>query len=134
VAEPGLRAEVKARLALNDEEVDEWAVHGVCGIPSERLLGYLNDPESLPRTFAVGFVSAFAGFLLAAETLKDILGAPVPLNDRTPRTVFTFHRAADHANGAGAYLRDPQCPACAPGEIRTRIWAERFAQAPPTRP
>jgi hypothetical protein len=74
-----------------------------------------------------------AGTMLAAETMKEVLGADVPLSDRRPRAALQFWRPAAETNRSGPYGRDPECPMCEPGRPATKIWGRRFEEFRPQR-
>jgi hypothetical protein len=124
----GVEADVSA------EEARAWSREGRCGQAGERLLGYIRQNDEGPRRFAVGFTSVMAGTMLAAETMKEVLGAEdVPLSDRRPRAALQFWRPAAETNRSGPYGRDPECPMCEPGRPATKIWGRRFEEFRPQR-
>ena len=126
-----------ARLA-SDAGVDiadgkAWIQTGKCGVAGERLLPFIRRNESGPNRFAVGFVSVMAGTLLAAETVKDVIGVSAPLNDTSQRASFQFWNPAAAINAARPYLRDGACPMCTEGILATSVWDKRFKNLPPSR-
>lgn len=101
-----------------------------CGEPTQHLLNAmrLTEQEQATPQFAVGFVSASAGVLLAAETLKMAIAAAPTLNATANRMVLQFFRpAANHP--PTRYARDAHCRLCAPG-IPLTVWSKRFQQNP----
>ena len=133
--EYGELAELAAAHDVAVEEVEAWVVRGECGRASERLLPALRDELRLPPEFAISFVSSLAGVLLAAELLKDMFAAEVPLNDSNVRFVFQFAKALARTNRPGPYLADRTCPLCGPeaNEIAVAKWAERARALSPLR-
>lgn len=123
---PRLQKLVVDELGLNAEEVATWAHAGNCGMTGERVLGYFRAIDSAPTRFAVGFVSAMAGILLAAETIKESMSATVPLRNDLSRAVFQFVVPASPVNGAKRYLRDTDCTLCSPHNLAHGIWTKRF--------
>jgi hypothetical protein len=132
--------ELRARVgAMSAEERHTWAsqsgvslgdvedfVSGKCGRPSDRLRQALLGHESLPDDFAVGFVSALAGTLLAAEGLKETMGAATPLHDTASSLKVNFWDPRTALARANA--RDPRCTLCVPGAVSTEIWRRRWEQ------
>jgi hypothetical protein len=120
-----------AQAGVNEAAARRWLDRPACGQVGDRLLAALqrDTAEPAPR-FAVGFTSVMAGTLLAAETVKLLVGraicdAPPNANNVT----FQFLRPTAAANAAAPLARDPRCPACAPATAATRIWQRRFDQA-----
>jgi hypothetical protein len=115
----------------------EWIRSGDCGMAGARLLPYLRQSDqtggSQPQRFAVSFVSVMTGTLLAAETVKDVLGADVPLTDTSSRLVFQFWTPTARTNRAAPYPRDPACPMCIPGTPAVTISKRRFLDLLPQR-
>jgi hypothetical protein len=102
----------------------EWLSKPRCGMPGERLLSVMTRAEGEP-SFAVPFVSAMAGTMLAAEFIKDYLDHGGPLSDLRQRAVFQFFRPLARTNGASVYQRDPQCRMCDPASTACTIWKSR---------
>jgi molybdopterin/thiamine biosynthesis adenylyltransferase len=111
------------------EDAREWAYRGACGTTGDRVRDALRNGESRGEAFAVPFVSCAAGTLLAAETVKEQLDAPMPLSPRLARAVVQFWRPAQSA-GAKLYRRDPTCPTCRPGTDAMAAWFARTADRP----
>lgn len=125
-------ADLAAQAGISVSDVRGWASTGKCGLAGDRLLEILRREQDEP-VFAVSFVSVLAGTMVAAELLKDVLGAPI-LSNGTPRSVFQFHTPLARTNRAARYDRDPGCPMCEPGAAAGRTWAKRFAALAPHRP
>lgn len=119
-------------VGISASDAKVWAREGKCGMAGERLLPYLRRDQGETRQFAVGFVSVMAGTMLAAETIKDVVGACVPLTDVIQRASFQFWEPTASSNQASPYLRDPSCPMC---NVQTKnlIWTSRFQALLPLR-
>jgi molybdopterin/thiamine biosynthesis adenylyltransferase len=126
-------ATLAAEVDISTEEAKAWSWEGRCGQAGERLLNHIRQTDEGPRQFTVGFVSVMAGTLLAAETVKDICGADVPLSDKLSRAVVQFWHPTARTNKPGFFGRDPGCSACKPGEPSTKVWGRRFEQLQPLR-
>ena len=126
-------AALGAEANVSVEEARAWSLEGRCGQAGERLLSHIRQNDEGPRQFAVGFVSVMAGTLLAAESMKDVLGADAPLSDKRPRAALQFWHPTANTNRAGPYARDPQCPMCEPHKPATKIWGRRFEAFQPQR-
>ncbi|WP_119321597.1 ThiF family adenylyltransferase [Capsulimonas corticalis] len=129
--DPELALEVSKSLHISVAEVHAWAQNATCGETGDRILGYLRHADDGPDRFAVGFVSVMAGALLAAETIKELLHSPLPLNDIRNRATFQFVTPASPWNGSKPYRREEQCTLCAPGTDAHRIWTKRFQSHAP---
>jgi len=121
-----------AAVDITRQEAKEWLNTGKCGLPGERLLSHLRHIEGEPA-FAVGFVSVIAGTMLAAEFIKDCVGADSPLSAAAQRAVFQFHVPLARTNRAALYTRDSNCPMCNPTTIACQKWAERYSRLLPRR-
>src|SRR5207249_495907 len=95
---------ISAAAGITTEEANEWVESGSCGLAGERLLPFIRQSRKNPRQFAVGFVSAMAGTMLASEAVKDTLGCNVPLSDHVQRALFQFWNPSSQLNCASAYL------------------------------
>lgn len=94
-------------------------------------LSLRRQAEPVQARFAVGFTSAMAGTLLAAETVKTLLKQPMRETDPLHNNVtFQFLRPTAHVNAASPLARDPQCPACAPEHPALDTWRRRAAGRP----
>ena len=133
-AAPDQLAAVAARAGISIQDARKWAVEGGCGAVDGAMLRTLGiqDDDHGAGEFAVAFVSAFAGTLLAAEAIKETLGAPAGLGDAANRASVQFLRPRA-VRGPAPFARDPHCPACRPGPAR-EIWARRRADWGPARP
>jgi hypothetical protein len=105
-----------------------WISTEKCGQEGSALLQYLRttDSDQSVGSFSVGFTSVLAGVLLAAEFVKDSLGAEVPLDGSKNRGNFQFWDLLSEVNSASFIARDTECPCCAPDRPGLRIWSERF--------
>lgn len=109
------------------EQLQRWAEEGGCGEVAAAVLARIKSADVTPGMFAVGFVSALAGTMLAAEIVKEHLGQSDLLNDSFQTAKFQFLQPLAHANGrASAVRRDPNCPACTPGGAAVKVWRGRF--------
>ncbi|MFB6753578.1 ThiF family adenylyltransferase [Streptomyces sp. NPDC056353] len=127
---PAVQA-LAAEAGVSETEVRRWLERGECGEVGTRLLQSLRrQAEPVQARFAVGFTSATAGTLLAAETIKTLLGEP--MRKAAPQhnnVTFQFLRPTAHVNAASPLARDPQCPACAPTHPAIDTWRQRAANA-----
>ena len=114
------------------EEARRWAELGECGSSGDRVRDALRTGGSPIRTFAVGFVSCAAGTMLAAEAVKEAMGAAVPLSASLQRTSVQFF-TPQQSPGAMPYLRDDSCPMCQPGQPAASEWRRRMADWPDRR-
>ncbi len=117
-----------AEAGVTEADVQRWLDRGDCDQVGMRLLATLHrqEPEP-PARFAVGFTSVMAGALLAAETIKTLLGHPMAATLPDANNVtFQFLRPAAAVNAVALLGRDPRCPACSPANPATRIWSNRF--------
>lgn len=120
-----------AEAGIPQTEVHRWLERGDCGEVGTRLLRSLRrQAEPAQPRFAVGFTSAAAGTLLAAETVKTLLKQP--LRQTAPHhnnVTFQFLNPTAHVNATSTLARDPQCPACAPTHPALGTWQRRAADA-----
>jgi molybdopterin/thiamine biosynthesis adenylyltransferase len=140
-----VESDPSVRKRLRDMSPDELhAFAGVSKVDLDALEAYLAAPEcgeiasrvlssaraSGPEIaqFAVGFVSAIAGVLLAAETMKEVAGLGGPLDETYARAVFQFENASAESNGLTRHLRDPQCAVCAAGGAVVDVWKTRYPE------
>ncbi|GLY38867.1 hypothetical protein Amsp01_048910 [Amycolatopsis sp. NBRC 101858] len=110
-------------------EVADWVEQGSCDEVGARLLRTLRAAEQgrEPPRFAVGFTSVMAGVLLAAETIKTLIGTPLTSDSpRSNNVTFQFFAPASNINGAEHRARDLSCAACAPTNPATAVWRRRF--------
>ncbi len=106
-----------------------WAATGECGTAGERVRDRLRANDGGVPLWTVPFVSCAAGTMLAAEAVKEALGATAPLNIATPRATIQFW-LPDRSLGAKPYQRDSTCPMCAPGSMAADIWGQRVTDGP----
>lgn len=122
---------------VDEADVQRWLDRGNCDEVGTRLLTTLQQAEpEPPARFAVGFTSAMAGTLLAAETIKTVLNQPMtPTSPELNNATFQFLNPTAPVNEARPLARDPRCPACASTNPATAIWQRRITQfnARPTR-
>lgn len=119
-----------SELDVNREAVVQWLNRGDCSEVGDRLLAALrrDQPDAAPR-FAVGFTSAFAGTLLAAETVKLHMKMPMAQNDSSfNNATFQFLKPRSPVNEPRALGADPSCPACSPTNVATSVWRNRIQQ------
>lgn len=124
-------ADLASDEATGPAELLAWRDGGQCSAVAGRILDRLRH-RSEETQFAVGFVSALAGVLLAAQAIKDAMpesGAEStvspPLSGRAARTVYSLLDLGSPAAGPSAYARDPRCPACDPSRPALQIWQSR---------
>ena len=122
----GPSPELAAAAGVSLEELEGWQKHGGCGQVEARVLGAVRAGAQEPERFAVGFVSVLAGTLLAAQTVKEVIGGAPALTDEVNRAVFQFFRPWARSNGVRPHARRPTCPACPPGTQATAIWRSRY--------
>ncbi|MDF3140862.1 ThiF family adenylyltransferase [Streptomyces sp. T21Q-yed] len=120
-----------ADVGISRSEVQRWLDRGECGEVGTRLLESLRrQAEPHQARFAVGFTSAMAGTLLAAETIKLLLGQPMHPGEPDHNNVtFQFLKPTALVNASSRLARDPQCPACAPTNRALGVWRRRTASA-----
>ena len=117
-----LQAVTAESLGESLDTIREAAVKRQCSTTTERILGYLKRSADEPVNFAVSFVSALAGVLLASEHCKSqINGAPILGGDAQWLT-FQFFDPTSSVNSVGFLPRDSQCPLCIPGDFGTMHW------------
>lgn len=119
-----------SELGLDGEAVEQWLDRGGCSEVGDRLLAALrrDNPSIAPR-FAVGFTSAFAGALLAAETVKHKMKIPMVKSDSSfNNTTFQFLKPQSSVNESRMLRADPSCPACSSPNAATTIWRNRIEQ------
>ncbi|MGW1271848.1 ThiF family adenylyltransferase [Streptomyces sp. NPDC002491] len=128
--EPALRA-LAAEAEVPEAEIRRWLERGECGEVGARLLQSLRrQADPVQTRFAVGFTSAAAGTLLAAETVKTLMGQP--MREAVPQhnnVTLQFLKPTAHVNATSPLARDPQCPVCAPTHPAIGTWRQRAAEA-----
>lgn len=106
--------------------VRRWANQGGCSEIADAALKQFREQDEPPSMFAVGFVSALAGVLLACELVKEHLGRPSVLDDTRQTVKFQFWNPEVASNGRPQrVMRDPTCPACSPSGAGAATWAQR---------
>jgi molybdopterin/thiamine biosynthesis adenylyltransferase len=118
---------ISRELAISLEDAMLWAVHGVCGYAGDRLIAHLRD-SGAAAAFAVGFVSVLAGTMLAAQTVKEIMGTAHPFSGVACRSVFQFMTPESDRNAPTAYRRDERCAMCDPAAPAGQVWRTRYAR------
>lgn len=106
---------------------------GACDSVTDRYMNALRDrygDTAGTHRFAVGFVSAAAGVLLATTTIKYLKGDLRAPDGPSRRQVLQFQRPAAASNGVGDYARDQACPRCGPNPAMP-VWLERYEAWPP---
>jgi hypothetical protein len=120
--------ELAEAIGVDTDEVRRRLDAPGCDMISDRMLAQLRakyGTDATPARFAVGFTSAMAGVLLAAETFRlhlDPASRPV---GASARTTFQFRRPGSPLNGRHAYPRDQACPKCALTNPAMAIWRTR---------
>lgn len=125
--ETGALEQVAVELGAEMGDLVERLRSGACDALSERMLERLRRRfgDTAPAQFAVGFGSAMAGTMLAAETIRFVTGLAGELEGPSRRATFQFQRPGSAVNGVRPYRRDESCPKCLPGSRATQIWAGR---------
>lgn len=126
------RGEMMTEVGGTAEHLTEWITRGTCSEVVDRLLAKIRLRPQEHR-FAVGFVSALAGSLLAAQAIKDGLvrsGAlepgVVPLSGDMARARYPMLQIGGPVAGPTRYGRDTNCSACDPSTPAGQIWRKRF--------
>ena len=132
----GVLEQLAQGLGISIEDLQNRLETPGCDAISDRLLAKLRSEygdAAVPARFAVGFTSAMAGILLAAETLRLVMGERVGANLEGKRVTFQFRRPASPVNVSRTYPRDASCPKCDPGAPSHGIWAGRYDGWKPNR-
>lgn len=120
--------ELSEEIGVDTDDVQRRLDTPGCDTISDRMLTQLRakyGQDAAPARFAVGFTSAMAGVLLAAETFRLFLDPTSRPLAASARTTFQFRRPASPLNGTRAYPRDQACPKCAPTTPAMAIWRAR---------
>lgn len=130
--EAQLRARA-AELGVDVAAVRDWIATGRCSEVTGELLARFRTNDDEEHAFSIGFASALAGVLLAAQAVKDALTrsgqlAPgsVPLTGAVARARFPLLDLDSRVAGTGRYGREERCPACAPDAPAAGIWRQRY--------
>lgn len=127
-SDPALAQSTAQKLRIDTDDLAVWIRERKCNETGERvILAFRTDDGAIPA-FAVGFVSVFAGTLLAAELLKTIAGENQPLNEAANRVVFQFRNPSASINRASFYGRDDNCTTCSENNQGIGIWKRRYAE------
>ena len=121
-----------AQLDTDPATLKDWINTGRCSEVTGRLLAqFRTQPDE--HAFSIGFASALAGVLLAAQAVKDQLvrDGTVPADDivlhgATARARFPLIDLGTRIAGPGPYGRQPDCPACHPETPAAAIWRTRY--------
>lgn len=125
----GVLEELARGLGISVNELQNRLETPGCDAISDRLLTQLRakyGDDIVPARFAVGFTSAMAGILLAAETLRLVMDDDVTSSLESKRVTFQFRRPDSPVNGSRIYPRDAGCPKCDPAAPSHEIWARRY--------
>lgn len=116
---------------VSETYVRRWRDQPGCDEVGDRLLATLRrDAPEPPARFAAGFTSVMAGTMLAAETVKLLLGQPVsPHMPSANNVTFQFLKPTAASNEARILARDPRCPACPPTGAATLRWQQRYERS-----
>jgi molybdopterin/thiamine biosynthesis adenylyltransferase len=122
-----------AQAGISIDEGREWINEPKekCGQPGERLLTVLHTTNNTEGVFSVGFTSVLAGVLLAAEFIKDCMGADIPLNRFANNFMFQLFDVLSPSNETSFLAIDPNCPTCSAKTLA--IWKQRFDGLKPAR-
>jgi hypothetical protein len=130
-ADPAERQRLASAVNLSVDDADRWATEGTCSFATDRLLDQLRESHEGPHAFAVGFVSVMAGVMLAAQTIRELIGDR-SLQGTMCRAVMQFLDPSAASNAPRRQRRDATCPMCSPHTFATRIWRQRYhAWSPP---
>jgi hypothetical protein len=116
-----------AEVGVERTDVERELNRSRCSEVGDRLLTVLrrDHPLAEPR-FAVGFTSALAGTLLAAETVKVLMNAPMmPRDPQCNNVTFQFLKPQSTVNEARRLHAEPGCPACSSTNAATAVWQDR---------
>lgn len=119
------------QVGVSETYVRRWLDQPGCDEVGDRILAALrSDVPEPPARFAAGFTSVMAGTMLAAETVKLLLGQQVsPHMPGANNVTFQFLKPAAASNEARILARDPYCPACSPASTAAQRWRQRYEQA-----
>jgi hypothetical protein len=115
-----------SELNLSPASVSDWLNKPECGQISVELMSRLReqlDDSELPQ-FSVGFVSVAAGTMLAAETIKALVGSGGFADASSSIRIQYFDPPS--SPGARPELRDRDCPKCGPDNVLTGVWRRRL--------
>lgn len=132
---PDLAEELAQAIGTDSADVQRRLTAPGCDVISERMLAQLRShygEDAAPARFAVGFVSAMAGVLLAADTLRLYIDPSSRPTGATARTTFQFHRPDSPVNSTRPYPRDAACPKCAPDSPALAPWRTKHENWLPT--
>lgn len=124
----GIAVAIAAAIGTDAADVQRRLAAPGCDMISNRMLAQLRHQygaSNAPAAFAVGFNSAMAGVMLAAETIRLHLDPSTRPTGATTRTSFQFRRPDSSLNGSHPYLRDSTCPKCAPSIPVMELWRSR---------
>jgi molybdopterin/thiamine biosynthesis adenylyltransferase len=114
-------AAVAARVAIPPHVIREWAETGKCGLVNPEEVGHVLEADSPAPAWSVGFVSVFAGVMLAAQLIRYAVGHAVAAEGTS--TKFQFRLPQARGNGSPRpQLRDGRCAICS-NDVHRQIWA-----------
>ena len=119
---------VADELGISTDAAMRWALEGECGYAGDRVMELLRATTVGVNAFAVGFVSVMAGTMLAAQTVKELMGSTHPFVGSTCRAVFNFLALGSDRNAPTPYGRDPACAMCDPATPASDVWRTRYAK------
>lgn len=105
-ANPELSESLAIQFGLSKEEIHRKTASGQCSTVSSDIISSIRSSDEVFQEFAVGFVSCFAGVLLAAESLLD------RLTGEQNRLSVQLVDAGSTRSQPQIFLRDPRCPSC----------------------
>jgi hypothetical protein len=125
-------ADRAAQLDTDVATLQDWIDTGRCSEVTGRLLTqFRTDPDE--HAFSIGFASALAGTLLAAQAVKDqllrdgtVAAEDAVLHGATARARFPLLDLGSRIAGPGLYGRQPDCPACDAAAPAAAIWRTRY--------
>jgi len=127
-ASPEEQRAMAQTLDISLDDAMKWAVQGECGFAGDLLIAHLRTTAAGVNAFAVGFVSVLAGTMLAAQTVKELIGTTHPFIGVTCRAVLQFLNPSSDRNAPTPYAREEGCAMCDPDIPAGQIWTDRYAK------
>lgn len=127
-ADPVRRAALAAERGVNPDDLEQFLEdpQAHCGLISGETLQRFGPTNAAAEHWSVGFVSAMAGVLLAAEYLKRTLQTQAPaLSGSANMARFQFWHPASHVNTVCHWPAAPEC-ICQTPTYQTAITAHPY--------
>jgi molybdopterin/thiamine biosynthesis adenylyltransferase len=104
-----------------------WAQTGRCGTVNPEMIGHVLRENEAEPAWSVGFVSVYAGVMLAAQAIRHGLDDEFALESTSTQFQFRFPQA--EGNGIPQiYRRDAECGVCS-NEMHRMVWAKHRSDA-----